>query len=586
MSETSKDPKMTVLKCEQCGARLEPDPDNEYATCPYCKYKTKLNHTIEQNIVNNINIHIETNDPEKKGDWLPIRKPDPDRLNEIMRTFIRAALSAAVIVAIGLLFKACGAMIGALHQGGQKESEKPAEEEEAGQAPAQAEAEETEETSPPVEPEGRVIEVPHIASDTLEIDPITQEESSQPNAQFKEYPVSFTQQGQETAFDVTIPNQGDSCLILDEMRNDMRVNVRVYDEKGNELAGLVPGSRNNNGKKIVTSGPNEKITIRAEQYDGLGDFIIRIGMPKPVKDLGNITVLSDYIDYSFQTNVYTLTPEETGLYSFFVTEMMADMRISMEVYDRLGVKITSYTPARNGKGMTSNLKAGETYTIKIGQYEGIGSYKLLIGRQKKTVDLENYTHVKDSIEFIAQRNCYTFTARADGACRFDMTDVNTHNRIMLEVYDRLDNKMGSLDTYYRSGNGRTVTGFKAGETYRIYVYQYEEFGTYLLSLYQPKDVVEITEGDIVKDSVEFAGQVNTYSFTASRDGEATFSISELSGERRVGVSVYNDLDEKLYSESYYENGDHFTITNLKTGAHFKIFITEENGLSDYTLTVK
>ena len=596
MSETSKDPKMIVLKCEQCGARLEPDPDNEYATCPYCKYKTKLNYPVEQNIVNNYNIHIETNNTKGEGDWFPDEKPDRERIDRIMRCLIRAAAVAAVIIALVLVFKACGAVIDVLHQDGPKDPGEPAaaeeggqepapaEAEEGGQEPAPAEAEETEETPPPAEPEGRVIEVPHIASDTIEIDPIAQEEASRTNAQFKEYPVSFTQEGQETAFDVTIPDPGDSCLILDEMRNDMRVSIRVFDEKGNQMTSLVPG-RNHNGKKIVTSGPNEKITIRAEQYDGLGDFIIRIGMPKPVKDLENITVLSDYIDYSFQTNVYTLTPEETGKYSFVANEMMADMRISMELYDRLGAKIKSYTPARNGNGMTANLKAGETYTIKIGQYEGTGSYKLLIGRQKKTVDLENNTHVKDSVEYANQRNCYTFTARADGECRVEMTEVNTHNRIMLEVYDRLDNKMGSLDTYYRSSDGRTIKGFKAGETYRIYVDQDEGFGTYLLSLYQPKDVVEITEGDIVKDSVEFAGQVNTYSFTASRDGDATFSFSELSGERRVGVSVYNDLDEQLHSNSYYENGKHFTIKNLQPGAHFKICITEQNGASDYTLTV-
>ena len=222
MSETSKDPKMTVLKCGQCGARLEPDPDNKYATCPYCKYKTKLNHTVEQNIVNNYNIHIETNNTKGEGDWFHDEKPDQERIDKIMRNLIRAAAVAAVIVALVLVFKACGAVIDVLHQDGPKDPGEPAAAEEGGQEPAPAEAEETEETPPPAEPEGRVIEVPHIASDTIEIDPIAQEEASRTNAQFKEYPVSFTQQGQETAFDVTIPDPGDSCLILDEMRNEMR----------------------------------------------------------------------------------------------------------------------------------------------------------------------------------------------------------------------------------------------------------------------------------------------------------------------------------------------------------------------------
>ena len=95
------------------------------------------------------------------------------------------------------------------------------------------------------------------------------------------------------------------------------------------------------GVMIKTSEPDEKYTIRVVQSEGLGDFLIRVGMPKSVKDLGDITVLSDHIDYTDQSNLYTLTAAETGIFSFFVNEMMADMNVSMELYDRLGAKVRS-----------------------------------------------------------------------------------------------------------------------------------------------------------------------------------------------------------------------------------------------------
>ena len=41
---------MEKLKCESCGGDLLVDDDKEYATCPYCGTKYKLNDDVNVNI--------------------------------------------------------------------------------------------------------------------------------------------------------------------------------------------------------------------------------------------------------------------------------------------------------------------------------------------------------------------------------------------------------------------------------------------------------------------------------------------------------------------------------------------------------
>lgn len=167
-----------------------------------------------------------------------------------------------------------------------------------------------------------------------------------------------------------------------------------------------------------------------------------------------------------------------------------------------------------------------------------------------------------------------------------MTDINTNNSFELSVYDRLDQRIGILNTYNRSNSGRTFTDLKAGEQYKVYVEQSEGLGTYKLSVYRPKDVVEITEGDTVKDSIEFEDQTNTYSFTASKKGDSTLTISGLNGDNAVVLYVYNDRNEKLYTDSYFVNGDSVTFRDNNPGTHALIYIEEKNGKCDYVLTMK
>ena len=98
--------------------------------------------------------------------------------------------------------------------------------------------------------------------------------------------------------------------------------------------------------------------------------------------------------------------------------------------------------------------------------------------------------------------------------------------------------------------------------------------------------MEITEGDTIKDSIEVADQSNTYSFTSSRTGDVTLTISGLTGDSAVALKVYNDLGENLYTDSYFVNGDSLTIHGTKPGSHAMICIEAAEGRSNYVLTLE
>ena len=401
MAEKSDSSKMIILKCPQCGGQLDLDPDKEVATCPFCKTKLLIVRSIEQNNVINYNIRID-NSGKTEQDPFPEEDPEEQRRIRIMQLLIRSAAVAAAIVVLGLILKACGTVLDAFKGvgSGDESGEEVVQDTDSetgtenGQDPQDAAS------------EGRVIEVPPYDTEVPEIDPIPQKTESIAAAEIKEFPVRFTERGQEVTFDVTVPNPGSVYVYIAEMRSDEGAEIQIYDEKGERTGGLNWG-RNGSGVVFKTAGSGEKYSIHVIQSEGLSEFVVRVGMPKPVVDLSDLTVLSDRMDYKNQENVYTITAGETGMYSFFPSEMMADMRIGMVLYDRLGATVTSNSYAYTGRGVWAELTAGETYTLAVSQSEEIGSYDLLVGRQKTAVDMELTLHVTHSSAFANQRYCYT-----------------------------------------------------------------------------------------------------------------------------------------------------------------------------------
>lgn len=83
------------------------------------------------------------------------------------------------------------------------------------------------------------------------------------------------------------------------------------------------------------------------------------------------------------------------------------------IYNSGWEQIDSCGDLDNDDGLTEKLKTGETYYIRVEQYNNLGSYTLNIGRKKDIADITNYTSVSDSMQYTLQENDYSYTAESE-----------------------------------------------------------------------------------------------------------------------------------------------------------------------------
>ena len=113
-------------------------------------------------------------------------------------------------------------------------------------------------------------------------------------------------------------------------------------------------------------------------YSNTGNYTLNIGQPKKSVDITNFDVINDYIEYTEQQNNYTFVPSISGIYRFELSDIINKFRLKLYVYDQLGYEVGGSYGLGNYEGATVDLTAGESYTIKIIQYENSGSYILSI----------------------------------------------------------------------------------------------------------------------------------------------------------------------------------------------------------------
>ena len=123
-----------------------------------------------------------------------------------------------------------------------------------------------------------------------------------------------------------------------------------------------------------------------------------------------------------------------------------------------------------------DLVAGETYQLQIRQYSKLGSYKLLIGYQKESIDISDAETVFDRITYDTQMNVYYFTPSETRDYTFSVSEYTSGCKLRLMAWDKYDNSI--LDT---TGGEGTVR-LEAGQTYQLQVRQYTGHTSYRLQI--------------------------------------------------------------------------------------------------------
>lgn len=286
-----------------------------------------------------------------------------------------------------------------------------------------------------------------------------------------------------------------------------------------------------------------------------------------------------------QTDVYHLVVPEDGRIRLEMSELYDYAKVDLRVYNQLRECVAEKGYAGNGDGITlKNMKAGEEYDIHVTQREKLSKYILSVGMPKAALDISEITRLDDSMEYTDQRNTYTLTVRRDGRVRLEACEMMAGTVISVRVRDRLNQDVQS-DDYCLNGEGVTLTGLKAGETYTVHVDQREGLGGYTLLIGQQKETVTCETGTVIADSVEYTDQRNVYMVTVREDGNLTATLQEMTADNVVVIRIYNRLMEEVCKDGYAVNGDSCVLQGVKAGEEYQVQVLHHTGFCGYQLQI-
>lgn len=182
------------------------------------------------------------------------------------------------------------------------------------------------------------------------------------------------------------------------------------------------------------------------------------------------------------------------------------------------------------------MSGNTDYRIVISQSSGESEFKLVIGIQKKKVDISHSSTIYDQVSFENQKNKYTFTAPISGVYQFDITESNVNNSFRLMMWDDKDNNIS--DTY----NDGFYEELDGGKLYEIQVRQSIGIGNYCLKIGFQKPAIDVTGYTQVVDSIEYTDQKNIYNFTPDISGRYRFDITETNANNSYRIIVFDHLD--------------------------------------------
>lgn len=385
----------------------------------------------------------------------------------------------------------------------------------------------------------------------------------------EESPVCYSgyisEDNETNEYSFTAPRSGRYNFSVEDIMATASVKLTVYDEFDSSII----DTYSNSYYAELTGQKTYRIVIGHDS--GESSFNLVIGIQKKTVDISNSSTIYDQITFENQKNKYSFTAPISGRYRFDITESNANDSFRLMMWDDKDKNIID----TYDNGFYIVLDAGKTYEIQIRQDSGIGEYCLKVGFQKATTDVTGYTSVIDSIEYTDQKNVYKFTANISGRYRLDITETNANNSYRLMVWDHLDK---SIADTYDSGADLNLT---KGEVYEIQIRYDSGYGGYKFNIGYQKEKKDITNIDVVHDSIEFDNQINVYKYIPEETREYSFELIDYNADCSFELIVLDEY-ENVLTDTYNES----VSVNLETGREYTIKICQDSEYSDYTLNIK
>ena len=215
-------------------------------------------------------------------------------------------------------------------------------------------------------------------------------------------------------------------------------------------------------------------TIRMKFRGEAGPFTLCIGEARDSIQIPPFSQIEDSIEFEAQQNMYTFIPDNSGYYRIDLTTIRNGQEVKIAILDDQGyvLKSTDFSIGM-GQGIGCELKAGETYTIRVKQCDETGPYTLQIGCPHEIIPISGCGAFGDTMYYRNQKNQYSFIAPSTGKFTFTLAFVNSESRFAITVLDECGNKVGSS-----SYTGDCKAKLEAGKSYTIEVEQNEGVGSY------------------------------------------------------------------------------------------------------------
>lgn len=278
-----------------------------------------------------------------------------------------------------------------------------------------------------------------------------------------------------------------------------------------------------------------------------------------------------YLSEDDARDTFTYTAPRDGRYQLEISDISANDGVRLMVFDPSGSKLLdSYSES----GYVS-MTGGTTYEIQVRQENGYPMYNLALYIQKPTTDLSYTTTLYDQIAFTNQRNNYVFTAPVTGRYHFEMSEYMSGVGFRMMMWDKYDSNI--MDTYYEYG----TVSLDAGETYELQIRQDSDYSSYKLKIGMQKETVDISNYDIISDSVTFTDQRNVYTFTPDESGKYKFTLTDFNADCSFRLMAWDNYDSTIM-DTYYEEG----TVSLESGITYEIQVRQDSSIGSYNLNIE
>ncbi len=295
-----------------------------------------------------------------------------------------------------------------------------------------------------------------------------------------------------------------------------------------------------------------------------------------------------------------IQPNVSGNYVIWLTDSVDGYSAIAYYVDKNGNEVGEWPTKRsesmsstNGRTFSKELEGGQRYTLMLHHDYGFdkfkaGSFTLNIARPNEIQYISGYDLIHDSFVCQRQQNRYCFTPEVSGLYGLTCTEAYNGVKLQIEVYDQLNNKVRSTDSYTSSigMNESLQYELKAGHSYMIYANAVSKTaGAYTLIVGYQNETADISGCEVVGDELYFPYQENIYTYTASATGEYAFDTSVMDRHSSCSIRVYDE-----YGSTVFGNNSWDSSCKLQGGRSYRIVVTnysrsDANYACEYVLKI-